>query len=659
MAMDTAALLGASGPIAKRLPGYEVRQEQLQMAEAVARAIESKTHLMVEAGTGVGKSFGYLVPAILAATELGKKVVVSTRTINLQEQLIGKDIPFLQSVMPQEFAPLLVKGRSNYISIRRLKAAVARTGAGVGVEESKQLVQLLEWSRQTKDGSTSDLGFRPLAEVWDAVESDSGNCLKQACPHYRQCFFFKMARRTRGAQILVVNHALYMSDMVLKAQNAPGVLPEHDVVIFDEAQELADVAGDHLGLRVASGAIANLINSLDNQKAGTGLLAFHHLDKAQLQARRALLATDAFFDSVAEWKTRHAPDNGRVRQPTGLADPLSQELRKLATAIGEGLGSVVAPEQRIELEAAKARCESLARDLTSWLSHDEPGSVYWVNVTLKPSRTVVLARSPLDIGPILSRDLFEQVPTCILTSATLSTGSPPRFDFSKSRLGLKSDLPTLHLGSPFDFARQVTLYLVKGLPDPASESAAYENAAINCIPKFIQKTHGKALVLFTSHRMMEAATRSLEPWFQREKITLLSQSSGFSRDKLLNRFRSETDSVLFGTDSFWQGVDVPGEALSNVIITKLPFDFPMQPLLEAQLEAITRRGGNPFRDHQLPEAVLKFKQGVGRLIRSKSDTGIIVILDPRVLTRPYGKDFLLSIPACRTLIEEIVPERSA
>ncbi len=263
------------------------------------------------------------------------------------------------------------------------------------------------------------------------------------------------------------------------------------------------------------------------------------------------------------------------------------------------------------------------------------------------------SRSPLDIGPIFRRDLFDHVPTCILTSATLSVGSPPRFDFSKSRLGLSSDLPTLHLGSPFDFPRQVTLYLVKGLPDPSSETKAFESAAIDAIPNFIQKTQGKSLVLFTSHRMMEAATRVLGPWFQRERITLLSQSSGTSRDKLLKRFRTEIDSVLFGTDSFWQGVDVPGEALSSVIITKLPFDVPTQPLLEAQLEEITRKGGDRFLDHQLPEAVLKFKQGIGRLIRTKTDRGIIVILDPRVLTKPYGKDFLLSIPACRTLVEEI------
>jgi ATP-dependent DNA helicase DinG len=653
MSIDCAGLLGPGGPIASRLPGYEVRREQLQMAEAVARAIESDSHLMVEAGTGVGKSFGYLVPAILAATELGKKIVVSTRTINLQEQLIGKDLPFLRSVIPREFAPLLVKGRSNYVSIRRLEAAVARAGAAAGAKDTNQLTQLLQWSRQTKDGSRSDLSFAPLPEVWDAVESDSGNCLKQACPSYRQCFFFKMVRRARAAQIFVVNHALYMSDLALKVQGAPGVLPEHDVVIFDEAHELADVAAAHLGLRVASGAIANLLNSLDNPKTKGGLLAFHRLEEAQHQARRTLLATDAFFDSVAEWKTRQGSANGRVRAPTGLADPLSEELRKLATAIGLRLDSIETPEQKIELESSKARCEAFARHLTAWLRHTVSDGVYWVDVTLTPSRSVVLACSPLDLGPILQRDLFDQVPTCVLTSATLSVGTPPRFDFAKSRLGLGSDLPTLHLGSPFDFQRQVTLYLVKGLPDPSSKPQAYETAAIQAIPQFVRKTQGKALVLFTSHQMMNAATRSLGPWFQSQKITLLSQSSGTPRDKLLNKFRSDINSVLFGTDSFWQGVDVPGEALSSVIITRLPFDVPTQPLLEARLEEITRRGGNRFRDHQVPEAVLKFKQGVGRLIRSKTDLGLIVILDPRVLTKPYGKEFLLSIPACQTLVEEV------
>ncbi|MFI5459693.1 MAG: ATP-dependent DNA helicase [Isosphaerales bacterium] len=328
------------------------------------------------------------------------------------------------------------------------------------------------------------------------------------------------------------------------------------------------------------------------------------------------------------------------------------------TAIGSNLESVEPAEQRIELEAAKARCEAFARDLTAWMRHDEPESVYWIDVKFKPSRRVVLARSPLDLGPMLRHDLFDRVPSCILTSASLAVGSPPSFDFSASRLGLGSEFPTLHLGSPFDFQRQVTLYIAQGLPDPSSEPKAFEQVMISAIPQFVRKTQGKSLVLFTSHQTMGAATRSLEPWFQKEGITLLSQSSGKPRNTLLELFRSDINSVLFGTESFWQGVDVPGEAPSSVIITKLPFDPPTHPLLEARLEEITRRGGNRFRDYQVPEAILKFKQGVGRLVRSRTDHGIIVILDPRVLTKNYGQDFLLSIPACRTVLEKIDLELS-
>jgi ATP-dependent DNA helicase DinG len=656
MGIDPARVLGPGGVIARSLPGYEVREEQLRMAEAVAKAIESGSHLMVEAGTGVGKSFGYLVPAILAATEMGKRVVISTWTINLQEQLIHKDLPFLRSVLPQEFDVLLVKGRSNYVSLRRLEAAVARAGASaISPEESRQLARLRQWSRQTREGSRSDLDFAPMETVWESVQSDSGNCLKQACPRYRDCFFFKVARRARAVEILVVNHALYMSDLALRSQSAPGVLPDHDVAIFDEAHKLANVAAAHLGLRVASGAIANLIQSLDNERPGTGLLPFHRLEAAQHQARRTLAATDAFFDRVVEWKTSQDPPNGRVREPIGLADPLSEELRKLATAIDCGLESIEPAEQRIELESAQARCEALARDLTAWLRHDDPDSVYWIDVTFKPSRRVVLARSPLDLETTLKRDLWDRVPSCILTSATLSIGSPPDFHFSKSRLGLCPNFPTLSLGSPFDFGSQVTLYVAEGLSDPATETQEFEKAAIRAIPQFIRKTHGKALVLFTSYRMMDEARRLLGPWFDAERITLLSQSSGLPRTDLLNQFSSNVDSVLFGTDSFWQGVDVPGAALSSVIITKLPFEVRTHPQLEARLERITQQGGHRFLDHQMPEAIIKFKQGVGRLIRSRTDRGIIVILDPRVTTKAYGPAFLRSIPPCRTLLERILP----
>ena len=424
------------------------------------------------------------------------------------------------------------------------------------------------------------------------------------------------------------------------------------MVIFDEAHELADVAANLLGLRVASGAIANLLNHLYNERSKSGLLAYHGLPEVQAQVRRTLAATDAFFDAAADWQSRSGSSNGRVREKTSLPETLVEELRKLATAIGQAIEPALPAEQRIELESAQARCRGFAEDLVGWLKHDEPESVYWIEVEARRTRRVVLARVPLDLGPILRRDVFDHVPVCIMTSATLSVGSPPSFHFSKSRLGLSDDLPTSFQGSPFDHERQLTIHLAQGLPDPASETKAFEEATFRAIPYYVRKTQGKALVLFTSHRLMDEATRQLSSWFRREGITLFSQSSGGSRSKLLKAFEKDVRSVLFGTDSFWQGIDVPGESLSNVIITKLPFDAPSQPLLEARYEAIERRGGHSFLDYSVPEAVLKFKQGIGRLIRSKTDRGIVVILDPRVLSKPYGKTFRLSLPPGRQVVDD-------
>ncbi len=633
------AIFAPDGLLA-RAKGFEYRAEQREMAVAVARALEESRHLVIEAGTGVGKSLAYLAPAILHAIEQKRKAVVSTYTINLQEQLIYKDIPILQKVLPVEFEAMLWKGRQNYLCPKRLERALGNAGELFTTPEKEELERIREWSLTTREGTLSDFDVEPDPAVWAQVCSEQHLCTAKSCGEDRRCFYQNARKRLLTAQVVVMNHTLFFMNLGEPDPRQPGYIFANDFVIFDEAHTLEGVASRHIGVSVSQPGLRSTLHRLYNPQSKKGLLTILRNPEGVRTVANLLEESDRFFAEIEQRSDFRKGREYRVREPGLVEDPLTGKLAELQELAVQEIRKLKDESLKAELQEYGRRVRDARLGLLSFLKQEEEGSVYWVEKTGKQSLSLNVAH--VDMAPHLRRLLFREGHCCVAASATLSVGGK-ELAYFRQRVGADG-VEARQVGSPFDYEKQMKVFVVKNMPDP--RDIKYEAAVARQIEHFTALSKGRAFVLFTSYKLMQAIALRLKPVFAKEKWNLLVQGEGLPRHRLLDEFKKDNRHVLFGTDSFWSGVDVPGEALSNVIITRLPFAAPEHPLTEARLEAIQERGGDPFSEYSLPEAILKLRQGVGRLIRTRSDRGMIVILDSRILTKAYGRAFLKALPKC-------------
>ncbi len=625
--MSMEEILGKDGAVARAMgTAWEERPQQLRMADAVRKALAGGNHLVVEAGTGVGKSLAYLVPLVLWAREADSRVVVATYTKALQQQIVRKDIPFLKTVLG-DFRVALCVGGENYLCLRRFDQL--RTGDLYEQSEIDPLNRLFDWSTRTRTGLRSELPFEPPPGLWAKACRESDLCFGRECAYYKDCFYQRAKLLEQQAQVLVANHHLFFADLA----TGGNVLPQHRAVVFDEAHQIEDVATDYLGVEVSNYSVRYLLDNLLSQRTRKGLLTRLRVQGNETQTCRDLVddlrltAENFFLDLHDALRTEPVL---RVRRAGIVQDTLSEPLLVLKDALLRL--TVETHEEEQEVKVFAGRAGGMAASIRHNLEQSLDGFVYWAEREGKRYRLVA---SPIEIAETLREHLFGRIDSAVLTSATLSAAGS--FEYIKGRIGLDGPQELL-LDSPFDFENQALVYIAPGLDDP--QAAGFQERFDSELSAVLAVTRGRTLVLFTSYgqlRKSAETARSSMPG-----LTVLCQGE-MPAYRLVEQFKEEQHAVLMGTASFWQGIDIPGDALQCVVIAKLPFAVPDEPLIEARMERLK----NPFYEYQVPQATLLFRQGFGRLIRTKTDKGAVVVLDTRIMTKNYGRSFLRSIPKCR------------
>ncbi|MDR4497945.1 MAG: DEAD/DEAH box helicase [Candidatus Scalindua sp.] len=679
-------VFGNKGVLSEKLKTYEPRPQQIDMARAVEKSINEEKHLIVEAGTGVGKSLAYLVPFIYWTVKKNKKVVISTYTKTLQEQLVKNDLPFLRDVLRsactrtgwKEFSFAICVGAHNYLCLRRFNQAQLQ-GLFDTREEIKVFQEIVKWESNTKCGVRSELDFEPSLSTWSKVCRESDLCFGKKCEIKDHCYYNKARRTEFNAQILITNHHLFFANLV----NEGHVLPKFDAVVFDEAHTLEDVATNYFSIEISNYRVRFLLDSIMNPKTGRGLLSRHfHAREGGTEIQKALVeakeACELFFSDIMNNFCRN-----KVSKRIMKTDIIDNTLRKPLLHISSLLRSLCrrakTEEESLEIEAFARRCDETNQNLSTFVNQDLEDGVFWIEVE-KRSKTrytrflndqqsgnmleplsnssirCSLFAAPVNISAEFRRQVFDKIRPVILTSATLSTngsfhyirerlGIPARTDYadSSTRYHGREECVEKIIGSPFNFSEQALIYIPESIPDPNREAEEFKLEIIRQIRDILIATQGRSFVLFTSFQMLNIVYEGLKTCLS--SFVLFKQGDK-PRYKLVEEFKTSHKSVLFGTITFWQGIDVPGKALECVIITRLPFAVPDDPVTEARMELLKTQNRDPFMHYQMPQAITLLRQGFGRLIRAKSDIGIVAILDPRIKTRYYGRFFLNSLPDC-------------